>query len=113
MRVEQLYPWPRDAVKKQIARYPNAEVVWCQEEPANGGYWTFVKIRLDCILDELDQACKRAHYVGRKASASPATGSFKAHVVEQETLVNQALTAPWDDLPQPFSRATRLSRMGQ
>lgn len=111
VRVEQLYPWPRDAVKKHMARYPNAEVVWCQEEPANSGYWTFVKPRLDSITEELDRP--RVKYVGRKASASPATGSFKKHVEEQNTLVADALTGAWDDLQQPFTRATRLSRMGQ
>jgi hypothetical protein len=46
-------------------------------------------------------------------SASPATGSLKKHNAEQSTLVNEALTGAWDDLAQPFSRATRLSQMGQ
>jgi len=111
VRVEQLYPWPRDAVAKEIKRYTNAEVVWCQEEPANAGYWTFVKLRLDSIAEELDRT--RAKFVGRKAAASPATGSLKKHVNEQNTLIAEALTGAWDDLAQPFSRATRLSQMGQ
>ena len=54
VRVEQLYPWPRQGVLQQLARYPGAEVVWCQEDPANMGAWTFAYPRLMNILDELD-----------------------------------------------------------
>ena len=113
IRVEQLYPWPKDAVKKELARYKNADVIWCQEEPANGGYWTFVDRRIDFILEELNHTHPRVHYAGRAASASPATGVFKNHVAEQTRLVDQALTWAFQDIPQPFKRATKLSKMGQ
>lgn len=113
IRVEQLYPWPKDSVKAEIARYGDVEVVWCQEEPANSGYWAFVNQRLDFIIDELSLSVDRARYVGRAASASPATGIFKNHVEEQTRLVEQALEWPLLDLPQPFRRATKLSKMGQ
>jgi len=111
VRVEQLYPWPKETVMKQIARYPNAEVVWCQEEPANMGPWTFVDRRIDFILEELQQKHRKAYYVGRKAAASPATGLHKNHVYEQALLVDQALTGALFTLPQPFRRITKMSKI--
>ncbi len=106
-RVEQLYPWPRQSVLDQIARYPNAQIVWCQEEAANMGAWTFVLPRLINILEELEREVFVPTYVGRKAAASPATGLFKTHVKEQAQLVEQALTVGLDSIPQPFRRAKR------
>ncbi|MDP6773256.1 MAG: 2-oxoglutarate dehydrogenase E1 component [Rhodospirillales bacterium] len=106
VRVEQLYPWPRMSVSQQISRYPNAEVVWCQEEPANMGAWTFAEPRLAYILQGLGHK-NAAHplYVGRKASASPATGVGKMHHEEQARLVEEALTVDAAALPQPFRPA--------
>jgi 2-oxoglutarate dehydrogenase E1 component len=109
IRVEQLYPWPKNTIRKQLGRYFHAEVVWCQEEPANMGAWTFVDRRLEFILDELAHQHPRAFYVGRAAAASPATGLHKTHVQEQTQLVEQALTAPLSGLSQPFRRITKLS----
>ncbi|MBB4287120.1 2-oxoglutarate dehydrogenase E1 component [Roseospira goensis] len=109
VRVEQLYPWPKDSVQNQLKRYPNADVVWCQEEPANMGAWTFVDRRLQYALEELHHKAHRAHYAGRKAAASPATGVARVHHHEQQTLVEQALTWPTDAIPQPFRRATGLA----
>ncbi len=106
VRVEQLYPWPKDGVEAQIGRYPNADVVWAQEESANGGYWSFVNIRIDFILEELGQKVERVRYVGRPASASPATGNHHHHVDEQNKLCEQALTWAVADLVQPFTRPT-------
>jgi 2-oxoglutarate dehydrogenase E1 component len=111
IRIEQLYPWPKDTILKELARYPNAEVVWAQEEPANMGPWTFVDRRLEFILEELSHRVHKAHYVGRKAAASPATGVHKNHVYEQALLVEQALTAALFTLPQPFRRQTKLSQV--
>ena len=109
IRVEQLYPWPKNTVRKQLSRYYKAEVVWCQEEPANMGAWIFVDRRLEFILDELAHQHPRPYYVGRAAAASPATGLHKTHVEEQAQLVEQALTVPLSALPQPFRRITKLS----
>ncbi len=107
VRVEQLYPWPRQAVLEQIARYPQAEVLWCQEEPANMGAWSFVLPRLLNILEELARVPGVPTYVGRPASASVATGSHKKHAGEQARLVDQALTVARGQLPQPFRRVPR------
>ncbi len=87
VRVEQLYPWPGAELAATLARYRNAErVVWCQEEPANMGAWTFVRERLQAALG----SGQKLAYAGRKESASPATGSGRLHREEQAQLVAAA-----------------------
>ena len=93
VRLEQLYPFPFDALAKVLQRYRNAEIVWCQEEPQNMGAWNFVDRRLDQILGGLDVASKRPRFAGRAEAASPATGLFKRHAEEQAHLVAEALAA--------------------
>jgi len=89
IRVEQFYPFPLRALTETIALYPNAkELVWCQEEPKNMGGWTFMESRLENLLP----GCERPRYVGRTASASPATGSYAIHLREQKRLVSEALS---------------------
>jgi 2-oxoglutarate dehydrogenase E1 component len=107
VRVEQLYPWPRLRITAEIQRYANAEVVWCQEEPANMGAWTFVLPRFVSILEELKRTRILPTYVGRGAAASPATGLLKAHEEEQRRLVEKALTGDIDAITQPFARLPR------
>jgi 2-oxoglutarate dehydrogenase E1 component len=89
VRLEQLYPFPLKSIRNTLAKYPNAsELVWAQEEPQNMGGWTFVQERLENLLSD----CKRPRYVGRAASASPATGSYSIHQKEQAELIKEALT---------------------
>ena len=111
VRVEQLYPWPKDTLKQQLERYPNADLVWLQEEPANMGPWMFVDRRIEFACDELKISAKRARYVGRKAAASPATGLAKVHAAEQAQICNDALVGNLDKMLQPFQRATKLSTL--
>ena len=80
VRVELLYPWPATAMASLRARYPAAKFVWCQEEPANMGAWTFVR-------DRFDWAARAT----RRAAASPATGSSHKHKAEQAALIAAAL----------------------
>ncbi len=88
VRCEQFYPFPLTALTRVLAGYPNAkELVWCQEEPKNMGGWTFMESRLENLLSR----CERPRYVGRAASASPATGSYAVHTQEQQRLVQEAL----------------------
>ncbi len=108
LRVEQLYPWPKETLVKEIAKYKNAEVVWCQEEPANMGAWTFVDRRLEYALEDLDIKSKRPVFAGRSPAASPATGLMKIHVKEQNQLVEWALNTPLAQIPQPFRRVTKI-----
>jgi 2-oxoglutarate dehydrogenase E1 component len=93
VRVEQLYPFPFASLAKVLARYRNAEIVWCQEEPQNMGAWSFVDRRIERVLAGLDIAAERPRFVGRVEAASPATGLHDRHVAEQAQLVDAALAA--------------------
>ena len=104
VRLEQLYPWPKETLKKELIKYKNAEVVWCQEEPANMGAWTFLDRRLEYALEEIDVKSKRPFYAGRPSAASPATGLMKIHLKEQNELIMHALTTPLEEIPKPFAR---------
>ena len=86
IRVEQLYPWPEVLIKEEVSRYPKADIVWCQEEASNQGAWEFINDRLNNILRLLDNKKTKMReiiYVGREASASPASGALKIHNEEQ------------------------------
>jgi 2-oxoglutarate dehydrogenase E1 component len=91
IRVEQLYPFPFDALGREMIKYPNADLVWCQEEPANMGYWTFVDHRIERTLGDLPVKRKQLAYAGRPEAASPATGLLKRHNLEQAQLIDDAL----------------------
>jgi 2-oxoglutarate dehydrogenase E1 component len=91
LRLEQLYPFPENTLGRALAAYQRADVVWCQEEPENMGAWNFVDRRIEKLLSRLDSKVRRPIYVGRDASASPATGSARMHAREQATLVAAAL----------------------
>ncbi len=92
LRLEQIYPFPEKTLAFTLKAYPKAQtVVWCQEEPENNGAWTFVDRRIERVLSALKHKAKRPQYVGRAASASPATGLAKTHAAEQAALVAQAL----------------------
>src|SRR5258708_1770647 len=89
VRLEQFYPFPLARLREVLSVYSQAkQLVWVQEEPKNMGGWTFVRERLENLLSQ----CERPIYVGRTASASPATGSYTIHQAEQAQLVLQALT---------------------
>ncbi|MDQ2860259.1 MAG: 2-oxoglutarate dehydrogenase E1 component [Pseudomonadota bacterium] len=90
MRLEQFYPWPMKSLTTELARFPVADLVWCQEEPKNMGGWTFVDPWLELTLARLKIAAKRAHYVGRPASASTAAGLMSRHVKELQTFLAAA-----------------------
>ncbi|MEX2201275.1 MAG: 2-oxoglutarate dehydrogenase E1 component [Dongiaceae bacterium] len=93
LRLEQLYPFPHKALKAELARFPQAEIVWCQEEPRNMGAAFFVLPEIETVLGELGHAAGKPRYVGRPAAASPATGLLKRHLREQALLADQALSA--------------------
>jgi 2-oxoglutarate dehydrogenase E1 component len=90
VRLEQLYPFPGAELAAALARYPEAELAWAQEEPANMGPWRFLRERfLDGEVPDPGQRLPR--YLGRGASASPAPGSHKVHQREQEAIVREAM----------------------
>ncbi len=90
IRLEQLYPFPAAELAEALHRYPRAaDVCWVQEEPANQGAWSFVRPRIEALLDG-----RRLRYIGRPEAASPATGSHKVHESEEMALVDRALRRP-------------------
>ncbi|MEK6299291.1 MAG: multifunctional oxoglutarate decarboxylase/oxoglutarate dehydrogenase thiamine pyrophosphate-binding subunit/dihydrolipoyllysine-residue succinyltransferase subunit [Acidobacteriota bacterium] len=87
VRVEQLYPFPKNLIAEELNRFPNAtDICWVQEEPRNMGAWFFIEPRLSEMLGPN----QRLRYSGRAASASPATGSHTIHQMEQRRLVKEA-----------------------
>jgi 2-oxoglutarate dehydrogenase E1 component len=92
MRFEQFYPVPAISALKELERFPQAEMVWCQEEPKNQGAWTFMEPNLEWVLTRMNAKHSRPEYVGRAASASPATGLASQHKAQQNALVDEALT---------------------
>ncbi len=92
LRIEQFYPFPALSLVKELQRFPDAVMVWCQEEPKNQGAWSFIEPNIEWVLGRIGATCKRPFYAGRAASASPATGLMSQHKAQQEALVNEALT---------------------
>jgi 2-oxoglutarate dehydrogenase E1 component len=85
--LDQLYPFPRKELEEAFAKHPNVrDVVWVQEEPENMGALFFARPRLERLLHRPIRSVKRS------ASGSPATGSAKAHTIEQQTLLSLAFT---------------------
>jgi 2-oxoglutarate dehydrogenase E1 component len=88
--LDQLYPLPRTEIAAALDAHPNAhEIVWVQEEPSNMGAHFYVMPRLQRLAQDKG---RKVRAVKRSASASPATGSAKAHELEQKTLLNLAFT---------------------
>ncbi|WP_382305221.1 multifunctional oxoglutarate decarboxylase/oxoglutarate dehydrogenase thiamine pyrophosphate-binding subunit/dihydrolipoyllysine-residue succinyltransferase subunit [Herbiconiux sp. UC225_62] len=87
VRVEQFYPLPLEEINAVIAQYPNAELVWVQDEPQNQGAWPFICTELARRLEG-----RTISVVSRPAAASPAAGSAKRHAVEQAQLIARALS---------------------
>jgi 2-oxoglutarate dehydrogenase E1 component len=92
VRIEQLYPFPSEALAKRIGRMSNLEtVVWAQEEPKNQGAWTFAQPLIEEVLASVGRQGQRPLYAGRKPAAATATGLAKNHAAQQATLVAEAL----------------------
>ncbi|MCH8276597.1 MAG: hypothetical protein IIA50_03530, partial [Bacteroidetes bacterium] len=90
-RIEQFYPFPDTELRDEMRRFSSSdEVLWVQEEPENMGAWSFLQNRLDKI--SMEATGNRVRYVGRAASASPATGSAHIHQAEQCALISEALS---------------------
>jgi len=89
-RVEQIAPFPFDAVAAEVARFPNAQVVWAQEEPRNMGAWAYVAPRIMSATRVLLGKEVSPTYAGRLAAASPAAGSTKVHEAEHARLLADA-----------------------
>ncbi|EMY46034.1 2-oxoglutarate dehydrogenase E1 component [Glaesserella parasuis] len=89
IRIEQLYPYPHEDVKKALIPYAHVtDYVWCQEEPLNQGAWYCSKHNFEASIPE-NATLK---YAGRPASASPAVGYMSLHTKQQTQLVDEALS---------------------
>ena len=92
LRIEQLYPFPVKKLASFLKRFKNAdEFIWCQEEPENMGAWSFVEKYINWTLDLVGAKSKKVQYVGRKPSASTATGYLKKHVQQQDEIISKVL----------------------
>lgn len=86
IRIEQLYPFPSEQLQNLVENYAEADQwIWVQEEPKNMGGWRFVQPYLQNVID------KKVSYIGRRAAASPATGHFTIHKMEQEKILEEAV----------------------
>ncbi|CAG8442109.1 1312_t:CDS:2 [Diversispora eburnea] len=91
-RLEQLSPFPHDLLSKHIDKYPNAKLIWAQEEPLNQGAWTYVAPRIGTLMNHSEHyGGKTAEFATRPPLASPATGNKKQHIQEEHDLLSQAL----------------------
>ena len=89
IRVEQLYPFPKEAIAQLLRRYRKAdELVWLQEEPRNMGAWDYIHDLLEPLL----QPGRALEYIGRPRRSTPAEGSTALHKAEQDRIVQEALT---------------------
>jgi 2-oxoglutarate dehydrogenase E1 component len=96
-RLEQLYPFPRQAFSEEFNRYPNLDrVVWCQEEPINQGAWYEIQHQLRRAMT-LDAPGLPLQYAGRAAFAAPAVGYASVHIEQQKELVQSALVGETSD----------------
>jgi 2-oxoglutarate decarboxylase len=90
VRVEQLYPLPDEEIAAELAKYPNAQLVWAQEEPANQGGYPFIALNLPERLAAAGDN-RPIYRASRKPSASPAVGSVSVHEAQQREVVATAL----------------------
>ncbi len=91
IRLEQIYPFSSQEVSAQFKKYKNAEIIWCQEEPKNMGAWKFVEELIEESANNIKHKSPRPRYIGRAASASPATGYASYHAKEQKALIEEVL----------------------
>ncbi len=91
LRVEQLYPFPAKALVAELGRFPQAEMVWCQEEPKNMGAWSFIEPYLEWVLKQVGAKHPRGRYAGRAPSAATATGLMSKHLAQLAALLDEAL----------------------
>jgi 2-oxoglutarate dehydrogenase E1 component len=87
VRVEQLYPLPVNEIVAEVSKYPSANLLWVQDEPANQGPWPFIQANLSEHLGG-----RELRRVSRRAAASPATGSIYVHEEEQKALIAEAFS---------------------
>ena len=91
VRIEQLYPFPAKTLAKLLKRYTNANFYWCQEEPQNMGAWNTVKVYIERTLEIIQFKRDKIKYIGRKPSASTATGNLNKHLAQQKEILEKVV----------------------
>tara|TARA_B100000686_G_scaffold28597_1_gene28835 strand:+ start:8828 stop:11716 length:2889 start_codon:yes stop_codon:yes gene_type:complete len=92
IRIEQLYPFPVKTLARELKRFKkNSEFYWCQEEPKNMGAWNTARNYIQWSLDYIKANNREIRYIGRKPSASPASGYLKKHLAEQNEILEKVL----------------------
>jgi len=104
LRLEQLYPFPADALAAELEPYRHCHLVWCQEEPRNMGPWSFVADFIREVAAEAGVKDTRLRYAGRASAGSPATGQAQRHHAEQAALIDDALAVGKEALGRIASR---------
>ena len=89
LRLEQMYPFPYDVFSKELKRFTDCEVLWCQEEPKNMGAWFSVRDYIQWTLDYIGANNNKISYIGRDTAASPATGYAKRHLSQQKEIIEE------------------------
>ena len=97
IRLEQLYPFPYEALEEELSDFKNCELIWCQEEPKNMGAWQFVQERVLSVVKKVTGK-NELHFIGRRAAASPATGVFDRHLSNQKNIIRLATEANLDEI---------------
>ena len=97
IRLEQLYPFPYEALEEELIDFKNCEMIWCQEEPKNMGAWQFVQERVLSVVKKVTGK-NELHFIGRRAAASPATGVFDRHLSNQKNIIRLATEANLEEI---------------
>ena len=93
-----MYPFPYEVLKEEVLQFPNAEIIWVQEEPSNMGAFRFVKHRIESVLQGITGKYKELLFIGRKASASPATGIANRHAENQANIIKLAVESDINEI---------------
>jgi 2-oxoglutarate dehydrogenase E1 component len=91
IRIEQLYPFPAKTLASELKKYKNAQFYWCQEEPKNMGAWNTVKNYIERTLEIIQFKRDSVRYIGRKPSASTATGNLNKHLAQQKEILEKVV----------------------
>ena len=91
VRIEQLYPFNDNKVTEILSKYKTAKFFWVQEEPKNMGAWFFIQDEMQQVLSKFKN--KELLYIGRSKRATPAVGLEKKHIIEQDRIIQSALSS--------------------
>jgi len=91
IRIEQLYPFPAKTLARELKRYKKAKLIWCQEEPQNMGAWNTVRNYIERTAEIIQSKSDVIKYIGRKPSASTATGNLNKHLAQQKEILEKII----------------------